>query len=186
MTVTDQLCAREAGTAPDPAPAFEALFLAHWPRVYGLLVRLVGDQAEAEDLALETFWRLYQRPPQERATSVANGLDGWLYRVALNLGYNALRARKRRTAYEQSAGREAASRAVQPDPEAALEQAQERQRVRDVLSRLTARDAQLLLLRYSGLSYKELAAALKVAPASIGTLLARAEAEFEKRWQETL
>jgi len=186
MTVTDHLRAREAGAAPDPIPAFEALFLAHWPRVYGMLVRLVGDQAEAEDLALETFWKLYRRPPQERATSVANGLGGWLYRVALNLGYNALRARKRRMAYEQSAGREAANRAVQPDPEAALEQAQERQRVRDVLSRLTARDAQLLLLRHSGLSYKELAAALNVAPASIGTLLARAEAEFEKRWQETL
>jgi RNA polymerase sigma-70 factor (ECF subfamily) len=185
MTVTDQLRAQGADAAPEPVAAFEALFLAHWPRVYGVLVRLLGDPAEAEDLALETFWRLYQRPPRERTASGAGGLSGWLYRVALNLGYNALRAGKRRSAYEEAAGREALERDVQLDPESVVEQAQERRRVREVLSRLAARDAQLLVLRHSGLSYKELAAALNVAPASIGTLLARAEAEFEKRWQET-
>lgn len=181
MAVIDNLRARGADAAPEPAAAFEALFLAHWPRVYGVLLRLLGDPAEAEDLALETFWRLYQRPPRERAAS----LSGWLYRVALNLGYNALRAGKRRTAHEEAAGREALERDVQPDPESIIERAQERQRVREVLSRLAARDAQLLVLRHAGLSYKELAAVLNIAPASIGTLLARAEAEFEKRWQET-
>lgn len=185
MTVMDNLGAQEAGAAPEPVPAFEALFLAHWPRIYGVLIQLVGDRAEAEDLALETFWRLYQRPPREYAASEAGRLSGWLYRVALNLGYNALRAGRRRTAYEEAAAREALERDVQPNPESLIEQAQERQRVREVLSRLPARDAHLLVLRHSGLSYKELAAILNVAPASIGTLLARAEAEFEKRWQET-
>ena len=37
------------------ASAFEALFREHWAHVYGVLRRLVGDPAEAEDLALETF-----------------------------------------------------------------------------------------------------------------------------------
>ena len=70
---------------------FERTFLEHWPRVYGVLFRLVGDRAEAEDLALETFWKLWQRNSSE-----ADNLGGWLYRVATNLGYNALRAAKRR------------------------------------------------------------------------------------------
>ena len=43
--------------------SFEVTFLEHWPHVYAFLLRLVGDHAEAEDLALETFMRLYQRPP---------------------------------------------------------------------------------------------------------------------------
>ncbi len=34
---------------------FEAIFLEHWPRVYGVLLRIVGDHAEAEDLALEAL-----------------------------------------------------------------------------------------------------------------------------------
>lgn len=184
MTVTDKLHARDAGSAQEPAPPFETLFLTHWPRVYGVLLRLVGDHAEAEDLALETFWKLYQRPPRERATSVASGLGGWLYRVAINLGYNALRASKRRTAYEETAGRDALERDVEPNPETVVESSQEQQRVRAVLNRMPPRDTQLLVLRYSGFSYQELAATLNVSATSIGTLLARAEAEFEKQWQE--
>ena len=45
------------------AAQFDATFLAHWQPIYRALVRLVGDHAEAEDLALETFWQLYRRPP---------------------------------------------------------------------------------------------------------------------------
>jgi RNA polymerase sigma-70 factor (ECF subfamily) len=41
-----------------------------------------------------------------------------------------------------------------------------------------------LLLRHAGLSYKELAEALQVAPGSVGTLLARAEAAFERAYAE--
>ena len=56
-------------------------------------------------------------------------------------------------------------------------------RVREVLGGLKPRDAQLLLLRAEGLAYRELAEALGVQPGSVGTLLARAEAEFEKRFR---
>ena len=47
----------------------------------------MGDADEAQDLALETFWRLYSSPPRR-----TENVGGWLYRVALRLGYNALRA----------------------------------------------------------------------------------------------
>src|SRR5512146_1682420 len=82
--------------------AFEDLFLQHWDRVYGVLFRLTGDRAEAEDLALDTFLRLWQRPPVQDQT-----LAGWLYRVATNLGYNALRSAVRRSRHELDAGMEA-------------------------------------------------------------------------------
>jgi hypothetical protein len=44
--------------------SFQEIFLTHWDRIYQLLVRMIGDPAEAEDLALETFLRLYQHPPK--------------------------------------------------------------------------------------------------------------------------
>lgn len=45
------------------------------------------------------------------------------------------------------------------------------------------RSAEMLLLRYSGLAYAEMAAALAVAPGSVGALLARAEREFEAKYR---
>lgn len=177
VTVTMERPAREGEAARAEPASFESLFLEHWPRVYSVLVRLVGDPAEAEDLALETFWRLYQRPPEGRGS-----LGGWLYRVALNLGYNALRAARRRLTYEESAGRDALEHDHAPTPAEAAERAEQRRQVRAVLAEMPARDAQLLLLRHSGFSYKEIAVALGLAPTSIGALLARAEQEFEKRF----
>jgi RNA polymerase sigma-70 factor (ECF subfamily) len=159
-------------------PAFEAAFEQHWGRVVAVLQRLVGDPAQAEDLALEAFWRLHQQPPRP-----GGSLAGWLYRVATNLGLNALRARQRRQHYEDQAGRLEAGAGPADDPALQVERRQERQRVREVLGGMKPRDAQLLLLRHSGLSYAELAEALQVAPGSIGALLNRAEAEFERRYR---
>jgi RNA polymerase sigma-70 factor (ECF subfamily) len=159
---------------------FDATFLEHWSPVYRVLVRLVGDHAEAEDLALETFWRLASR---ERAPRQESNLGGWLYRVATNLGLNALRARKRRQQHELDAGRWDSETRVS-DPAQVVADEEERACVRAVLGGMETRQAQLLMLRYSGLSYAELATALNIAPASVGTLLARAEREFESRYRQ--
>ena len=161
----------------DHESAFEAAFSEHYARVYGVLFRLLGDRAEAEDLTVETFWRLWERAPGR-----ADNLAGWLYRVAMRLGYNALRAGKRRGRYELEAGHETLEVNAPPDPAKAVELAEERAAVRAVLAQMKPRDAQLLLLRHSGLAYAEIAAALGLAPGSVGTLLARAETEFESRY----
>lgn len=160
---------------------FERVFLDQYPRVYAVLARIVGDRGEAEDLALETFWQLFRRPPAERH---AQGIGGWLYRVATNLGLNALRARKRRERYELEAGADALMRNATGDPEEAAVAEEERERVLRVLGQMDSRRAQLLLMRHSGLSYGELAAAFKVSPNSIGTLLVRAEREFESKYKD--
>lgn len=156
---------------------FEAIFEEHWDRIIAVLFRLVGDRDEAEDLALETFWRLHRHPPTDKRE---HNLAGWLYRVATNLGFNALRARKRRQHYEQEAGKYALEQAYVPNPALEVERHDQQQQVRRVLLEMKPRSAQLLILRYSGFSYAELADVLKVSRTSIGTLLARAEREFER------
>jgi RNA polymerase sigma-70 factor (ECF subfamily) len=160
-------------------PDFEALFQQHWSRLCAVLYRLVGDWAEAEDLALEAFVRLYRRPPAEQ-----RNLGGWLYRVATNMGLNALRSRQRRSQHEQQAGALDIQANYPDDPAAALESEQEREQVRTALRRIKPRSAQLLVLRHSGLSYAEIANALEISPGSVGTLLARAEQEFEKAYRK--
>jgi RNA polymerase sigma factor (sigma-70 family) len=160
--------------------AFEALFREHWAHVYRLLSRLVGDPAEAEDLALETFMRLYQRYPLHE--SDANP-GGWLHRVATNLGLHSIRSWKRRERYEMTAGKNALEVTPELQPAEILLQEEEQRLARLVLAQMNERQAQLLIMRYSGSSYKEIAKALKLAPTSIGPLLLRAEREFEKRYR---
>lgn len=159
---------------------FERLFLEHWASVYRVVHRLVGDPAEAEDLALEAFLRLYH---QTRTQTDGLNPGGWLYRVATHLGLNSIRRWKRREQYELTAGRYALEEAEHSSPAEILAQQEERQQVRLALSKMSERQSQLLILRHSGLSYKEIAEALDLAPASIGPLLVRAEREFEKHYR---
>lgn len=158
---------------------FEQVFQQHWSRICSLLYRLTGDPAEAEDLALDVFWRLYQKPPQEEQGTLA----GWLYRAATWLGLNALRARKRRQRYEEQANYQFLEDRPSGDPAPEVEQALERERVRQALADLKPRSAKALVLRSAGLSYREIAEALEVSPGSVGTLLARAAQEFEASYQ---
>lgn len=153
---------------------FESLFERHWESICRALYRLLGDWDEAEDLALETFLQFYRRPPPDRSNPA-----GWLYQVATNLGFNTLRARKRRQRYEQQAGEQVVQDTAPPDPAMAVERSEDRERVRQALQAMKPRAARILILRYSGLTYAEIAAALEIAPGSVGTLLARAEQEFE-------
>jgi RNA polymerase sigma-70 factor (ECF subfamily) len=170
----------EAARAESGSVGFEALFLEHWASVYRILRRLVGDPAEAEDLALEAFLRLHRHTQNQPEIQNAGG---WLYQVATRLGLNSIRDWKRREQYELTAGRYALEKTAQLSPADILAQKEERQQVRLVLARMNERQSQLLILRYSGLSYKEIASALKLAPASIGPLLVRAEREFEKQYR---
>jgi RNA polymerase sigma-70 factor (ECF subfamily) len=177
MTITTSHAAEEGRTAEAPEAELEAAFAAYWSRICATLYRILGDWDEAEDLALETFYRLHRRPPRNR-----DGLASWLYRVATRLGLNALRARKRRRAYEDRAGAQALERAAPADPAEEIEREERRARVHNVLAEMRPRAARILILRHSGLSYAEVASLLGIAPSSVGTMLARAERQFERRY----
>ena len=62
---------------------------------------------------------------------------------------------------------------------------EERARVREALRRLPDAQARLLLLRHSGLTYRETAGVLEIAPGSVGTLLIRAEAAFIEAFERS-
>ena len=162
------------------AARVEALFRQHYGRMVTMLARLIGDRSQSEEIASDVFHKLSQRPS---LLSSSDDLAAWIYRVATNAGLDALRTNTRRRQHEGEAASDWMRLAGQPN---ALDQllAQDRAaRVRGVLSSLKQRDAQLLLLRSSGLSYRELAETIGIEPGSVGTLLARAEAEFERRFR---
>jgi RNA polymerase sigma-70 factor (ECF subfamily) len=176
-----------AGQEAAVSREFEQLFTEHWGHIFRVLVRLVGDPAEAEDLALETFLRLYQQPPTGGpATGKEHNLGGWLHRVATNLGLRSIRSFQRRERYELAAGKGALEDPPESRPAEIQAQADERRLARLVLAQMNSRQAQLLAMRYSEMSYKDIAAALGISPTSIGPLLFRAEQEFERRYRAAI
>jgi RNA polymerase sigma-70 factor, ECF subfamily len=164
--------------------SFEALYLRHYQRIFGVLYRLIGDETEAEDLTQEVFLKLYRSPNRVRVANAEANVAGWLYRVAVNAGYNALRSRHRRKVWLARFGQVWSIERSAASPEQVAASREVQHRVRQVLAQLKPRDAKLLTLRQVGLSYKELAVILDLAPGSIGSLLTRAERAFRDRYQQ--
>ena len=160
-----------------PDAEFKQVFLDNYSRIVAVLMRLLGDRMRAEEMANDAFLRLYQQPGLREGKA---NISGWLYRTATNLGIDGLRSSARRGRYEEAAS---SDRQRNSSPEGPLEDLiveERRSRVRAVLASIKPTQAQLLILRASGLSYKELAEILDVKQSGIGTMLNRAEAEFRQ------
>ena len=71
--------------------AFDRLFLEEYGRVVGIAQRVLGDPAEAEDVAQEVFCDFYRRHPSDASYAAA-----WLYRAAAHSALNVIRGKKRR------------------------------------------------------------------------------------------
>src|SRR5437762_11979759 len=68
--------------------AFEAIFREYQGQVYGWIMRLIRDPSAAEDLTLETFWRIWKA----RARFDPSGnFHGWARRIATNLAIDHLK-----------------------------------------------------------------------------------------------
>lgn len=163
---------------------FDAVFRRHYARVHAVAIRLASNDAEAEELAQETFIRLHDSPVLQRPDAE---VQTWLLRVVTNLALNAIRGRQREQARLQRLGTleiaTTASQTLGADPANVLVRKEERQLVRDVLQEVPARARACLVLRHSGLSYAEIAQAVGIAPGSVGTTLARAERAFVEAWR---
>ena len=176
MNAAEALRLGQAAPAPIP-PAFEGLFRREYARVVGIALRIVADADEAEDVAQDVFVSFYRKHPADAAYA-----GPWLHAAAAHTALNVLRSRARRTRRETV---EAAGFDREPlDPARVAETKETRDEVRAALARIDERSAALLALRYSGLSYDEIAAALGLKRASIGTMLRRAEDQFRKEVKE--
>jgi RNA polymerase sigma-70 factor (ECF subfamily) len=163
----------EIAEAGETCSDLETIFRAQYERIARVIARVVRDRARAEELAVEVFLKWWRNPQAHGA-----GAQGWLYRTAVRMALDELRKQTRRSRYEGLFGfmRHAAT------PEEVRATHDEQSRVRAVLGAMDRRGAELLVLRTQGLSYEELATALGLNPASVGTLLSRAQQAFRKEY----
>ena len=159
--------------APPRPFDFESVFHAHYARLARVIARVIRDPARAEELAVEVLWKFWRTPGAQGEQA-----GGWLHRTAVRIGLNELRSRLRSSRHERMSDATPGAR----DPEQVRASAEMQEHVRTVLGALDPRQAELLLLRAGGLSYAEVAAALELNPASVGTLISRAQQAFRKEF----
>jgi RNA polymerase sigma factor (sigma-70 family) len=148
----------------------EEVFRREYAAVVRVAGRVLGSGREAEDVAQDVFIAF------GRAAVPADRARGWLLAAAAHTALNTVRANGRRTRREQAA--------AEPDrvPDVADEivTRDRRARVRAALAALPQSQALVLVLRHSGMSYQEVAAALGLSAGSVGTTLRRAEVAVRK------
>ncbi|MBM7804363.1 RNA polymerase sigma-70 factor (ECF subfamily) [Geodermatophilus bullaregiensis] len=149
----------------------EQVFRACYPGVVGVAARVLGSRDEAEDVAQEAFLAF------GRTAVPAAEAPRWLAVAAAHTALNHLRSGRRRTAREEAA---ADGESETPDVADAVVVREEHGRVRAALARLPRRQAVALVLRHSGLSYADVAAALDLSPGSVGTTVRRAESALRE------
>jgi RNA polymerase sigma-70 factor (ECF subfamily) len=164
-----------------PANRFDSLFRRNYPRLVGLVQRVVGDRLDAEEVVQETFVRLAASPVRERPD---DEVAAWTRRVALNLSFNRLRDRRAAVERAEKAARLDPAPDDPTDPARAVLRLEEQVSVRRALAELPERQRDCLLLRHSGYSYAEIAATLEIAVGSVGVILARGERAFRETYQE--
>ena len=164
------------------AAAFEELMLHHQGRLVMILEHLVGSRDLAEDLAQDVFLRVYRS--RQRYVPGAK-FTTWLYTIANNVAANALRSRSRRREVNLAASESGPMGAhplevmVQASsgqiPARQLDKAEARDVVRLALGALNDRQRLAVLLnKFEGMSYADIAETMELSPQAIKSLLSRA------------
>jgi RNA polymerase sigma-70 factor, ECF subfamily len=160
--------------------ALEVLYDRYAPRVMGLSLKILGDQALAEDILQETFWRVWQNAATFQ--SQLGPFTGWLFRIARNLAIDAYRRRNVRPQVFVGANGSDPILDVTPDPDMDVaEQAQsilQNQQVRKALASLPYVQRQVIEMAYfHGMTRQEIAEATGEA---LGTIHTRARLALQK------
>jgi len=156
----------------------EQVLVSFAPRVYGLLVRLVGRPDVAEDLMQETMLRAFRSLKTYRPEGK---FRAWIFRIAVNLARDWVRRRRHEPATVLDDPPEtspAPSLGTEMPPDADAQRRDRRERVEGALARLSPSDREVLLLRFYGdLAFKDIA---RVTREPLGTVLARAHRALKK------
>ncbi|HEU4994479.1 MAG TPA: sigma-70 family RNA polymerase sigma factor [Gemmatimonadaceae bacterium] len=155
----------------------ERLFRTYHAPLVRYLTRRLGDRDWAEEVAQETFVRALRQSSLENERA-------WLFAVATNLVRDEARKDARRRRHLELLREEAQAASVVEPPPTDLERAQERALARRAIDALTERDREALLMREEGLDYQEIAQALELSVASVGTTLSRARRRLMEAYEE--
>lgn len=157
--------------------------------VYNLALRLVGNSADAEDLAQDALIRAVKALPNFRGDS---STTTWVYRITVNTWKNRVRSEKRRSFWKSlplslflgSGEEEEAERSLpdnEPPLDAGLETEETNRAVHNALQQLDEESRTVIVLRdIKGLSYQEIAKTLSLPEGTVKSRISRAREALKK------
>ncbi len=148
---------------------FNELYNQHFGKIFRFVYRLLGDSGKAEDIAQDTFLKLYN---YLRENNNITHPKSWLYRVAANLSKNYLR--RNNTYFSLISKNISTNDSVDQSLDESILENEQAKLFSNALKKLPARDQVLLQLYRDGLSYKEISQITKIKITSVGKLLSRA------------
>jgi RNA polymerase sigma-70 factor (ECF subfamily) len=157
--------------------AFRALVDRHRDRAYGLALRTLRSEPDAEEVAQDAFVRAWRALPGFRGDA---RFGTWLYAIVMRCAIDRAQTLRRRRSREQEleAAGEPADPGERPDERAAL--ARRMERMLDELS--VAQRAVVTLFYYEERSVDEVARTLAMPTGTVKTHLSRARATLRERW----
>jgi RNA polymerase sigma-70 factor (ECF subfamily) len=151
--------------------ALDELLSHCWSSVVNYAASITGSPDSAEDVAQETFCRIWARRSELHARGEASA--GLIYRIARNLALNHRRSRKRRERH-LSLYRETREHDSEHDPQWA-EQSELRAAVQAAIAKLPARRREVFTLaRFQGLTYAEIAEVLGISSQTVANQMSAA------------
>ena len=168
--------------------AFESLVERHQALVAGTVARMLGSNAEVEDITQQVFIRVWRSAGRYVARAK---FTTWLLKITRNLVFNEMRRAKRHPHVLVQVDPEADELPLKDEatetPDANLLQAELQRAIETAITQLpeTQRMA-LVLRRYEDLSYEEIADVLDLSLPAVKSLLFRARTELRERLRSYL
>jgi RNA polymerase sigma-70 factor (ECF subfamily) len=170
--------------------AFRELVEAHQKRVIGTVTRMLGDDAEAEDVAQQVFIRVWKSAPRWEPTAK---FTTWLYTILRNLVFNECRRRSRHPTRSLDAASEDEEHPHQfaddgvKAPDTSLLDAEMQDAIERAIQELPeAQRMAVVMRRYQDVSYEEIGEVLDLTVPAVKSLLFRARTELREKLRKYL
>jgi RNA polymerase sigma-70 factor (ECF subfamily) len=166
--------------------AFQELVQRNHARVIGLIYRFIGDPADAEDLAQEVFLRIYRARLTYKPTAK---FSTWMFRITANVSLNALRSRANRrddVSIDQMGDSGDGPRGIADHDSAMpydnMHRRELQDKVQEAIQALPEKQQIAVVLnKYEGMSYADIARTIGCSTMAVKSLLARARDNLKDR-----
>lgn len=170
--------------AAGDAAAFEALVLRYQTQVYSLAYRMVGNEADAQDLAQEAFVRAWRALDSFQFSSQ---FSTWLYRLTSNICIDFLRSQKKRkhislTVLQDDEQQQWDMPDNRPLPEEQMMASEEKEALSKAIAALDPEYRQVLTLRIvNDCSYQQISEIMGIREGTVKSRLSRAREQLRKK-----
>jgi RNA polymerase sigma-70 factor, ECF subfamily len=157
--------------------AFRLLVETHQARVIGTISKMLGSDAESEDLAQQVFIRIWKSAARYQPTAK---FTTWLFRITRNLVFNELR-RKRHFVDHTEEIPEPVER-IEKEPDRVLLESELQRAIQEAINQLPVSQRMAIILRrYEEMSYEDIAKVMETTVPAVKSILFRARAELRER-----